>query len=81
MEKQIILHKKCTSLVICTSFVGGNFSNLHTFCPESLVICTPFVLFLRLQCIENQSFAIKKTRSYKIFCKDILTRKRILGEK
>jgi hypothetical protein len=62
-------------------FGRGYFSNLVGFGIAILAIWSVLVRLFRLQYSENQSFAIKKTRSYKIFCKDILTRKWILGEK
>ena len=62
-------------------FGGGYFSNLVGFGAVILVIWSVLVRFFHLQHIENQSFAIKKTRSYKIFCKDILTRKGNFREK
>ncbi|RGE72928.1 hypothetical protein DXA11_26315 [Bacteroides sp. AM56-10ce] len=68
-------------LAILSVLVGGNFSNFVGFGVLVLAIWSVLVCLFYLQYIENQSFAIKKTCSYKIFCKDILTKKRILDEK
>jgi hypothetical protein len=61
-------------LAILSVLVGGNFSNFVGFGVLVLAIWSVLVCLFYLQYIENQSFAIKKTCSYKIFCKDILTK-------